>query len=61
MTTIKIKEYKVPGRGANRVSITLPKVWIDDLQLHPGDRIEFYRDEADRLILIPKKEEQKAG
>lgn len=50
---IKIKEYKV--RRADRgMTICLPAVWTDDLGLKPGDILELYRDEADRLILVKK-------
>lgn len=31
--------------------MTLPKVWVDDLNLKPGDQLDFYRDENDRLII----------
>lgn len=52
---VKIKEYRVSKRGIRGLAISLPKVWVDDSQLTPGDTVEFYRDEHDRLILIPKK------
>lgn len=51
--TVKIKEYKV--RRADRgMTVCLPAVWTDDLALKPGDILELYRDEADRLILVKK-------
>ena len=52
---IKIKSYKVPQQGIRATSVTLPKVWVDDLQLTLGDTIDLYRDEQDRLILIANK------
>lgn len=52
---IKVKEYRVGRRGDRGVIISLPMVWIEDNHLSPGDKVEFYRDEDDRLILVPKK------
>lgn len=48
---IKIKSYRIhqSGRG---VVLTLPKIWTDDLGLKPGDRLDVYRDTADRLIIV---------
>jgi len=33
------------------MSITLPKVWLDDLGLTQGERLDMFRDENDRLII----------
>jgi bifunctional DNA-binding transcriptional regulator/antitoxin component of YhaV-PrlF toxin-antitoxin module len=52
---VKIKEYKIGKRGLRGHAITVPKVWVDDNRLTVGDKIEFYRDEEDQLILIPRK------
>ena len=52
---VKIKEYKIQQQGDRGRVITIPKVWIDDHDLQFGDSIQFYRDEEDRLILVPKK------
>lgn len=58
---IKIKTYKIRPNGLRGTSIGLPKVWIDDLQLQPGDVIDFYRDEKDWLILIPNRHKSESG
>ena len=55
---IKIKSYKIRKQGMSGTSVGLPKVWLDDLNLKPGDKIDFYRDEEDRLILTPNKASQ---
>lgn len=55
---IKIKSYKVQQQGIRGKAIALPKVWLDDLNLVPGDKVDFYRDEEDRLILVANKKEQ---
>ena len=55
---IKIKTYKIQPQGIRGKAISLPKVWLDDLNLQPGDTIDFYRDAEDRLILVPEKQGQ---
>jgi len=55
---IKIKSYKIRKQGMSGTSVGLPKVWLDDLNLKPGDKIDFYRDKEDRLILTPNKASQ---
>lgn len=52
---IKIKKYKVRESGLRGRAISLPKVWVDDVGLRPGDIVNFYRDEKDRLILEADK------
>lgn len=50
---IKIKEYKIRGKGKDGKyqNIYLPKEWVNDLGIKPGDVLEMYRDENDRLII----------
>jgi len=55
---VKIKSYKIRQEGLRGAAIGLPKVWLDDLNLKYGDKIDFYRDEEDRLILTPNKASQ---
>ena len=55
---IKIKSYRVQQQGTRGRAISLPKVWIDDLKLKPGDRIDFYRDEKNQLILKANRASQ---
>ena len=55
---IKIKQYKIQKRGLRGRVLAVPKVWLDDLNLQPGDTIDFYRDAEDRLILVPEKQGQ---
>jgi len=52
---IKIKEYKITKQGWRGNAISVPKVWVDDNNLGAGDVIEFYRDEHEHLVLVPKK------
>ncbi len=54
----KIKEYKVAPKGVRGRVVGLPKVWLDDNRITPGDSIEFFRtliDGHDCLILKVKK------
>ena len=53
---IKIKSYRIQEQGLRGKAIALPRVWLDDLKLKPGDKIDFYRDEEDQLILKVNKE-----
>lgn len=55
---IKIKEYKVGKRGLRGAVLSLPKIFVDDNDLGPGDVLEIFRDNEvtgkDALIIIPK-------
>jgi PhoPQ-activated pathogenicity-related protein len=45
-------------RYANRFTLPLPDVFIENNQLQPKDEMEIYRDRVnghDALIIIPKK------
>lgn len=58
MNLAKIKEYKLSQSGLRGGIVTVPKIFIDDNKLEPGDTLEFYRgqigDHKDVLILVPK-------
>ena len=54
---IKIKSYKIQKQGLRGKVVALPRVWLDDLNLITGDSIDFFRDEKDRLILVPNRKE----
>jgi len=56
----KIKEYKVSRQGLRGFAITLPKIWVKDMNLKQGDYIIFYR-EGEKLILIPERKEGNNG
>ncbi len=55
---VKIKSFSIGKRNLSGLVVTLPKVWVKDLELTSGDRIDFYRDEDNRLILIPGTEKE---
>lgn len=59
MAAVKIQSYKVSPRGERSLTVTLPKVWTDDLGIKSGDRLDLYRDETDCLIVKHIKEEGK--
>jgi bifunctional DNA-binding transcriptional regulator/antitoxin component of YhaV-PrlF toxin-antitoxin module len=50
---IKIKSYRLSQRGARGCALTLPAVWLNDLGLKPGVRLDVYRDDQDRIIICP--------
>lgn len=49
---IKIKTYKVCRKGLRGVTIGLPALWLNDVGIKPGDRLDLYRDELDHLIIV---------
>jgi len=49
---VKIKNYKVGARGKRGFVVSLPVVWLEDMDIEPGDTIGFYRDSLDRLVLV---------
>lgn len=58
MKHAKIKEYRVMQHGHRGRVVSLPKVWVDDNGLAPGDLIEVYRTDInseDCLILKIRK------
>lgn len=64
MTEIKIDTRTIYGRGKRGLALPLPRSYTKDLDLQAKDPVDIYRDEEDRLILVPagreKKEEQSA-
>ena len=55
---VKIKTLIVPKSGAYPLTMNIPKLWTGDLKLKPGDKIDVYRDEQDRLILVADHHEK---
>jgi hypothetical protein len=53
--SVKIKDYRLQETGKRGIVITLPAVWLRDVGAIPGDRLEIFRDTADRLIIMPPK------
>jgi bifunctional DNA-binding transcriptional regulator/antitoxin component of YhaV-PrlF toxin-antitoxin module len=56
---IKIKTYKLSRRGDRGSVISLPAVWVRDLGLRPGEQLDLYRDELDRLIIVAPDRQRK--
>jgi hypothetical protein len=48
---VKIKSYSVGFSGRRGFVLTLPRVWLNDLDLQPGDKLDVFRDTQDRLII----------
>jgi hypothetical protein len=61
MQYTKIKEYRVQIQGTRGRVISLPKVFIEDNKVSPGDTLEIFRsiiDNADCLIIKVKKSQK---
>lgn len=50
---VKIKSYRLRHSGRRGVLLSLPLAWSDDLGLKPGDKLDVYRDEPGRLLILP--------
>lgn len=53
----KIATHKVYKYGVRGAAVSIPKVFLIDNSLTPGDTIEFYRkteNEKDILLLMPQ-------
>lgn len=55
MPAIKIRSYTVTKKGVRGMSVSLPASWVDDVGVKPGDRLDIFRDEHDRLIIEKAK------
>lgn len=56
----RIDERKVVVGSKGTISLTLPRVYIDDMGIKKGDRMDIFRD-GNTLIISPKKGEEKRG
>lgn len=50
---VKIKSYQIRKNGHRGLVVSLPAVWVEDLILQPGDKIDIYRDTHGRLCIVP--------
>jgi len=50
---VKIKTYKVSRKEPQGLVICLPVLWARDVGIRRGDTLDLYRDENDRLIIVP--------
>lgn len=57
---LRVGEVKVRKYGYRGFAASLPKIWIDDRRLVPGDTLDVYRDQADNLVIAPR-ENREAG
>jgi bifunctional DNA-binding transcriptional regulator/antitoxin component of YhaV-PrlF toxin-antitoxin module len=56
---VLLRRYRLGKNGHRGYGITLPREYIEDANLKPGQKMAMYRDE-DRLLLVPEhKEEEK--
>jgi len=57
---VLIKKYRISRKGHRGATVTLPAVYLEDLDLKAGDIIKVYR-EGDNLILVPEPREVPDG
>jgi hypothetical protein len=48
---VKIKTYKISKRGIRGLVLSLPGVWVKDNFLAPGDVLDVFRTDDNRLII----------
>lgn len=53
-----IKRYTVPKRTPWAVLISLPKLWLEDIQVQPGDTIEILRAPGSKDLTLRKVERE---
>jgi len=52
---VKIKSFKI----RESKSIALPRVWLSDLGLKPGDSLDVFQDNDSRFVIVsPRHTEQ---
>ena len=54
----KIKSFEIKKKPRSGIVWWFPTDWVKDMDLQAGDKIDIYRDEEDRLILVANKQEQ---
>jgi len=55
MVRIKVKSYKVQRHGARGTIVTIPKFWLDNNGLKPGDLLDMYIREDGVIEIEPPK------
>lgn len=58
---VRIGEYKVRKYSTRGLEISLPKTWFHDRGVRPGDVVDFYRDDEDRLVIVPRRNDEQHG
>jgi hypothetical protein len=52
MTAVRIKKYKIGKRGKRGLTITLPTIQCENLQVSAGDNISLYSGDIEGLPII---------
>lgn len=50
---VKVSRYRLQKYGRRGAFMSVPKVWLTDNGLGPGDWVDIYSDEWGRLIVKP--------
>lgn len=48
---VRLKSFKV----RESKSIALPRIWLEDQGVKPGDNLDVFADAEGRLIIVPPK------
>jgi hypothetical protein len=49
---VRVKSYRIRQDGMRGRVVTLPKDFLDEMQLRPEDRIAFYRKPDSDILMI---------
>ena len=49
---ILLRKYRIRKAGSRGHIISIPNEYIEDANLHPGQKLAMYRD-GDSLVLVP--------
>lgn len=53
MKAIKMQSGTTWRSGKHSMCVTVPAAWAEDMGITVGSRVDFLRDEQDRLIVVP--------
>jgi len=61
VSAIRIASRSIQQKGERGYVVTLPPLWVKDLGLKVRDKVDFLRDEQDRLIVVPAEKKTTGG
>ena len=58
---VRVKRYRIQKMGRRGASISIPQAYLEDLGLKPGDELDAFRNDSDRLIFAPVEREERSS
>lgn len=61
---IKIRNFSASANSVKEdgsyvgLRMNLPVEWARDMSIKPGDKLNIYRDEQDRLVIVPEERDE---